>query len=381
MTTTRMPPTTQPALRDLVHQLTDIAAPSGNEDRMVAYLVDRLRERGLSPVVDRIGNVRIVLGEQDGRDPILVFAHTDELGLVVRNVEPTGYLRLHRLGGVPERVLPGTRVVVHSRKGDLPGIIGLKAHHLTPPEEKYGARPAADLYLDVGASSAADVSRLGIRVGDPVTYQPAWTELGEGRIVTKSLDDRLGVAALLELVDRLADAPPSAPVVIAFSVQEEFNVRGTLALATALRPAVAIGLDITPATDTPDLAGETPVRLGGGPVLSRLTFHGRGTLGGLVPDPALVRAIEGAASSAGLPLQYEAIIGVITDAAFLPMATPEGIATAAIGIPVRYTHSPVEMAALADVEATTQLLVALLEELPRVRLERGRAALNDGGMA
>jgi putative aminopeptidase FrvX len=170
-------------------------------------------------------------------------------------------------------------------------------------------------------------------------------------------------------------------VVIAFSVQEEFNVRGTLALATALRPAVAIGLDITPATDTPDLAGETPVRLGGGPVLSRLTFHGRGTLGGLVPDPALVRAIEGAASSAGLPLQYEAIIGVITDAAFLPMATPEGIATAAIGIPVRYTHSPVEMAALADVEATTQLLVALLEELPRVRLERGRAALNDGGMA
>lgn len=381
MTTTRVPPTTQQTLRDLIHHLTDIAAPSGNEDRMVAYLVDRLRERGLSPVVDRIGNVRIALGEQDGRDPILVFAHTDELGLVVRNVEPTGYLRLHRLGGVPERVLPGTRVVVHARKGDLPGIIGLKAHHLTPPEEKYVARPAADLYLDVGASSAAEVSRLGIRVGDPITYQPAWTELGDGRIVAKSLDDRLGVAALLQLVDRLVDAPPSAPVVIAFSVQEEFNVRGTLALATALRPAVAIGLDITPATDTPDLAGETPVRLGGGPVLSRLTFHGRGTLGGLVPDPALVRAIESAASSAGLPLQYEAIIGVITDAAFLPMATPEGIATAAVGIPVRYTHSPVEMAALADVEATTQLLAALLEELPGVRLERGRAALSDGGMA
>lgn len=369
-------------LRPLIRQLAGIAAPSGNEDRLVAFVVDRLRATGLEPIVDRIGNVRVELpGRNPGGEAVLVFAHLDELGLVVRAVELDGYLRVHRLGGVPERVLPGTHVVVHGQRADVPAIVGLKAHHLTRPDEKYVARPAEELYLDVGAGSAEDVGRLGIRVGDPVTYAPGWVDLAGDRFSTKSLDDRLGVAATLELIERLRADPPPSPVVVAFAVQEEFNVRGTLAIAAAVRPAVAVCVDITPATDPPDLRGETPVRLGGGPVISRLTFHGRGTLGGLVPHPALVRALEEAGRRAGIEVQYEAIVGVITDAAFLPMATAEGIATAGVGIPVRYTHSPVETASLADVRATIELLDAFVRLVPEVDLARGSAQLALGGIA
>ena len=116
-----------------------------------------------------------------------------------------------------------------------------------------------------------------------MTYSPAWDDLAGGRFAAKSLDDRLGVAVLLAYVDRLIAEPPPTRVVVAFSTQEEFNVRGTLALVARFTPDIVVNVDIAPASDTPDLVGQGVVRLGGGPTLSRLSFHGRGTLGGLIP--------------------------------------------------------------------------------------------------
>ena len=187
---------------------------------------------------------------------------------------------------MPERVLPGLRVVVHTHGGDVPAVVGLKSHHLTPPEEKYIARPATELYLDIGGPDAAAARAAGIRVGDPVTYAPAWTDLLDGRFAGKSLDDRVGVAAMLAWIDRLVAEPPRARLTLGFTTQEEFNVRGTLAFVHRFAPDVVVNVDIAPSTDTPDLRGEGSLRLGGGPTLSRLTFHGRGTLGGLIPHPA-----------------------------------------------------------------------------------------------
>jgi putative aminopeptidase FrvX len=158
---------------------------------------------------------------------------------------------------------------------------------------------------------------------------------------------------------------------VAFSTQEEFHVRGTLALAERYQPDIVINVDVSPATDTPDLRGVSAVSLGGGVVLSRMSFHGRGTLGGLIPHPALVAAVESAASACGVDLQYEAIIGLITDAAFLPMASAQGIAAVGLGIPVRYTHSPVETGQLSDLSATIGLLDALVKVAPTLDLGRG----------
>ncbi len=370
--------------RDLLgtcRALSAVAAPAGNEDRLTALVVDHLRLRGLEPVVDRLGQVAVAFGPEGHRPTVMVSAHLDELGLTVRGVDADGMLRVHRLGGMPERVLPGTRLVVHTRGGDLPAVVGLKSHHLTPPEEKYVARPAAELYLDLGAADRGAAESAGVRVGDPVTYHPSWDDLAGGRFAAKSLDDRLGVAVLLAYVDRLIAGPPATRVVVAFSTQEEFNVRGTLALVARFTPDIVVNVDIAPAADTPDLIGQGAVRLGGGPTLSRLSFHGRGTLGGLIPHPALVRAVEWAATDASVPLQHDAMVGVITDAAFLSMATAEGIAAVGIGIPVRYTHSPVETAQSSDVLACLELVDRLAPRLVEADLSRGASQIGFGGLA
>ena len=361
---------TSTGLRSLIGELCGIAAPSGNEDRMIARVRDELTAAGLRPHVDRIGNVTATIGS--GAPELLLFAHLDQLGLTVRAVEPQGFIRVERLGGVPERVLPGLRVTIHGAAGEVPAVVGLKAHHLTPPEEKYVARPVTDLYLDAGFASAEEAAAAGVRAGDPVTYESRVVELANGRLAGTSMDDRVAVAALLQLLPRLVASPPRSTVHLVFSVQEEFNVRGTLALAARLQPAVAVQVDVAPAADTPDLHGFTPVRLGGGPVLTRLSFHGRGTLGGMVPHPAVLASLERAALATGVQVQRQAIVGLVTDAAFLPMATGEGIACAEVAIPVRYTHSPVETVQLSDVEATVELLEEFIRSAYDLDLTRGR---------
>ena len=357
-------------LLDVCRRLSAIPAPAGHEDRIVAAMLEHLRARGHVCRVDRMGQVSLELGPRDAGRTILATAHLDELGLIVRGWDESGMLLVHRLGGMPERVLPGLRVVVHVRGGDLKGVMGIKAHHLTPPEEKYVALPATDLYLDIGCASAAEVQESGVRVGDAVTYAPQFDVLCGGRFSGKSLDNRLGVAALLALVDRWAAEAPATRVVAAFTTQEEFHVRGTLPLVAHYQPDIVVNIDIAPASDTPDLRGLGRMALGAGPMVSRMNFHGRGTLGGLIPHPALVDALEHAAHGAGLPVQYDATIGVITDAAFVPMATAEGVAAIGVGVPVRYTHSPIETSQLSDLEALVDLVDAAIPELARAPLDR-----------
>jgi putative aminopeptidase FrvX len=308
-------------------------------------VVDHLRAGGLKPIVDRLGQVAVTFGgDRDGAPTVLVTAHLDELGLTVRGIDADGMLRVHRLGGMPERVLPGTRLLVHTRHGDVPAVVGIKSHHLTPPEDKYVAKPATELYLDIGAATVTQAESAGVRVGDPVTYQPQWDEFVGGRFSGKSLDDRLGVAALLGYVDWLVVNAPQQRVVVAFTTQEEFHVRGTLALVSKFSPDIVVNVDIAPATDTPDLAGQ-------------------------------------GAGKESVAIQHDAMIGVITDAAFVTMASADGIAAVGIGIPVRYTHSPVETAQASDVMACVQLLIGVVPRLADVDLARGASQIVRGGLA
>lgn len=368
-------------LLELVRELSAVAAPTGNEDRLTAAVEAYVTGRGWRVQRDRLGQLAVSHGPADADVSVMLIAHLDELGLVVRAIEGDGWIRVHRLGGVPERVLPGLRLVVHTRAGDLPAVVGTKSHHLTGTEEKYVARPATELYLDLGMDSAAQAVAAGVRVGDPITYAPSWTDFGHGRFSGTSLDNRVGVAAMLRVLDLLAEERPRALVHVVFSCLEEFNLRGTLAMAERLRPDIAVAVDIVPATDTPDLRGDGTSVLGGGPSLSRLTFHGRGTLGGLVPHPALVRAVEGAAAATGTDLQYDAVIGCLNDSAFLPMATADGVAAISLGIPCRYTHSPVEMAQLDDVLGMATVVTEFALRARELDLTRGASQLSTNGIA
>ena len=179
-----------------------------------------------------------------------------------------------------------------------------------------------------------------------------------------SVDDRAGCAVLVQAAKALAPRSDRPTVHFVFSVQEEFNLRGALVAAQALQPDIAIQLDLMLATDTPDMAPRGEVALGGGPVMSLYSFHGRGTLNGTLPHPALVKLFERCAKTEGLVLQRSAQVGVLTDSSYVQLVG-QGVASIDVGFPCRYTHSSLEVCDLGDLAGLTQLLVAAVCSVDR----------------
>lgn len=334
---------------------------SGHEEHMSRYLQDALAGYADSATVDQNGNVIATIKGTDADAPrVMVFAHIDQLGFVVRKIEADGFIRLERLGGIPEKVLPGLTVLITTESGcEVPGVIGVKAHHATPAEEKYVVTPYGQLYVDIGAGSADDVRRLGIEIGCPVVYEPRFTILTGGRVCGTSIDDRGGCAVLIALAEQLKQNRPQATVYLVGSVQEEFNLRGAMLAAAALRPDIALSLDVMIAGDTPDLKDRLEVRLGGGPIMGMYSFHGRGTLNGLIPHPALTRLVRTVAEAGGLPLQRSAMIGILTDSSYVQLVGT-GIPCIDLGFPARYTHTPVETCQLSDMQGLVDLTKAVI---------------------
>jgi len=343
--------------RDLM-DLMMIPGLSGHEDRVRRSLRNRLQEMGVHSTSDRLGNLT---AHFPGKGPsVMLFTHMDQLGFIIRRIEADGLIRLERLGGVPERALAGQEVLICVGEGrDVPGIIANKSHHATTASEKYHVTPYAELYVDTGLASAGDVEAVGIRIGSPVVYAPRAIELAAERIGGTSVDDRAGCAVLLEIARLLKDRTEGPPVHLAFTVLEEFNLRGAMPLAQKLQPDIAIQLDLMLATDTPDMGTRGDMALGGGPGISLYSFHGRGTLNGVIPHPAMVRLFETAADAQGIPLQRSAQTGVLTDLSYVQLVG-EGVASIDVGFPMRYSHSAREVCDLNDLAALTQLLDAAL---------------------
>jgi putative aminopeptidase FrvX len=264
---------------------------------------------------------------------------------------------------VPEKALPSQAVLFCVGEGrDVPGIIANKSHHATTQDEKYRVLPYPELYVDAGFADADTVRAAGIDVGTPIVYQPRVLPLAGDRIAGTSVDDRAGCAVMVEVARALKGGRNQPTVHLVFSVQEEFNLRGALPAAQALLPDIAIQLDLILATDTPDMTARGDVRLGGGPAMSMYSFHGRGTLNGTIPHPALVALFDAAANAERLPLQRSAHIGALTDNSYVQLAG-EGVAAIDVGFPARYTHSSLEVCDLGDLEGLARLLVAALSRI------------------
>lgn len=352
--------------RDLL-ELMQVPGLSGHEDRVRAAIRARLPE-GVEARTDVLGNLSVVF--PGGGPRVMLFTHMDQLGFIVRRVEADGALRVERLGGVPERALAGQAVVVCTGGGDIPGVIANKSHHATTPEEKYTVVRAPDLRIDCGFSSGAEAEAAGIRIGAPVVYRPNAMELAGGRICGTAVDDRAGCAVLLEVIRALGRREGGPEVHVVFSVQEEFNLRGAQVAAQRIRPQVAIQVDLMNATDTPEMSDRGDMHLGQGPGISLYSFHGRGTLNGVIPHPGLVEVMEAAAATAGVNLQRSAQVGVLTDLSYVQLVGA-GVAAVDVGFPMRYSHSAVEMVDLSDLEGLVGLLIAALAALPPdFRLER-----------
>jgi len=345
-------------LRALTSELMLIPGLSGYEGRVRRRIAAELKALGIASRSDRLGNLIATLPGGKDAPSIMLFAHMDQLGLIVRKIEANGLVRVERLGGVPEKALPSQSVLFCIGEGrDVPGIIANKSHHATTPDEKYRVLPYPELYIDTGLGGAAEVLAAGIDIGTPIVYAPKVVELAGDRLAGTSVDDRAACAVMIEVARALKDARKRPTVHLVFSVLEEFNLRGAVTAANVLAPDIAIQLDLILATDTPDMTARGDVRLGGGPAMSLYSFHGRGTLNGTIPHPALVRLFEATAEKEGITLQRSAHIGALTDSSYVQLLNG-GVACIDIGFPARYTHSSLEVCDLSDLAGLTQLLVA-----------------------
>ena len=356
-------------LRDDLTALMLIPGLSGHEHRVAAKIRTML-PAGVQTQTDRLGNLTATFPGDPAAPTVLLMTHMDQLGFIVRKVESDGLIRVERLGGVAEKAMAAQAVTLCGTKGDVPGIIMTKAHHATGPDEKYVVLPAADILIDTGHGSKAAVHAAGIAIGTPVVYRPQVIALASDRISGTAIDDRAGCAVLIEVARSLAQGHKGPTVHLLWSVQEEFNLRGAVVAAQNLKPDIAIQIDLMLACDSPDMADRGEMALGQGPGISLYSFHGRGTLNGVIPHPALVALMDQTARAEAIPLQRSAQTGILTDLSYVQLLG-QGVACIDVGFPLRHSHSPLESCDLGDLAGLTGLILAALPRIgPGFDLER-----------
>jgi putative aminopeptidase FrvX len=349
---------------EILRNLCLAPAPSGYEKNAAKIFAAEVTKYADYVYLDKMGSV---IAKIEGTDPqapiVMAYAHLDQLGFIVRKINRDGYLQVDRLGGIPEKVLPALRLAIRTKNGDfIPGVFGNKAHHAASDDEKYKVDVVTSLYIDIGASSEQEARDLGVDIGCPIIYEPSFSRLGKDKVCGTALDDRGGLAALLYAANQLSEHRPACTVYIVGTVWEEFNIRGAVFAARAIKPDVAIGLDVILAGDTPDLCDSYQNALGNGPTVNLYNFHGRGTLNGMIPNENLVRLAEKAAEDNCIPHQRFSSLGIITESAYIQMEF-NGIVCIDLGLPARYTHSPIEVVSLLDIVNLGKLVASMITEL------------------
>lgn len=350
-------------LKALLQELTAISGISGQEQCIVQRLLELMRPWADEVEVDGFGNIFATRrGSQPG-PRLMLAAHSDEIGAMVKSIENNGFVRFHKVGGTLDPLLLGRKVLVNGHVG----IIGVKAGHMQTPEERTRVVSSDDLYIDLGVDSAAAVSALGVKVGDPIVYVADLDTLGGNpdRVFGKAVDNRIGCAVLVKLLESLQGVSFAGEICAAITVQEEVGLRGATMAAHRVAPDLAIALDTVPAGDTPDINTnkELPIHIGRGPVLQVLS--GGGARGFLL-NPAVKEFLLEMATTAEVPYQLAVFSGGNTDASAMHLVRG-GILSAAVTIPRRYSHSPVEMLDLNDAVHALQLLRQICLHLPRIQ--------------
>jgi putative aminopeptidase FrvX len=303
---------------------------------------------------DRMGNSFATLNG-GGAPRVMLSGHIDEIGLMVTHVEEGGLLRFQGVGGWDPQVLVGQRVLVQTMNGVVPGVIGKKAIHVMEADERKKVSEIKSLWIDIGAKDG-DEAKGRVRVGDVAVVDQDVLELPNGRIASRSLDNRMGAFVVLEALRLLSEGESLAAEVVAVaSVQEEIGLYGARGAAFGLDPDAAIAVDVTHATDTPGIQKNEhgDHSLGSGPVITRAA-----NLSPLVTD-GLIDTAEGE----GIPYTLEADSRSTSTDADAIQFTRAGIATGLVSAPNRYMHSPNEIVALEDLENCARLIAAYVKGL------------------
>jgi putative aminopeptidase FrvX len=338
-------------------KLLDAPGPSGFE-QLPARLW-REEARAFASVEGDVAGNSIATLNPGGSPRVMLAGHVDEIGLMVVHIDDDGYIHFAAIGGWDSQVLVGQRVVIEGRSGPVPGVVGKKAIHLMKHEDRDRVSKITDLWIDIGAKTK-DEAAGRVRVGDAGVLAAAPLEFPNGRIVSRSIDNRIGAFVVLEALRLLAARPGfTAQVSAVATTQEEIAYTGGGARTSAvqLRPQAAIVVDVTHATDYPGVEKKEigDFKLGGGPVISR----------GSAVSRVIFDQLLAAADAAKMPVTIEAAPrGTHTDADAIHTARG-GVATGLISVPCRYMHSPNEMVALEDLDQAARLLAAWVRSLTK----------------
>ncbi len=351
--------TEQDRFFDELAELTAIDGVSGHEQHVVQYLRERMMPVADRVEVDAMGNLYATRQGGDGPH-LMVEAHSDEIGGLVSDVTPDGFLRFQGVGGISEIMLTGRKVRVAGHRG----IVGVRPGHIQSEAERRTVPLLEDLYIDLGLDSRSGIEGLGIQPGEQITWESELERTANpDRVAGKAVDNRVGCLVVLELLRALQGEDLSGTVSVVVAVQEEVGLKGARVAAERVRPDVALVIDTVPCADTPDAHVHTfPVRLGRGPVFQ--VSSGRHAAGFIMPD-TVRRYLTRVAGEADIPYQLATFAYGNTDASAIRNL---GISSAVATMPRRYSHSPVEMLDLNDALATVRLcreVVRRVSEFPR----------------
>lgn len=324
-------------LKETLTALCALDGVSSDEGRVRDHLRALAVAAGAQIRVDAMGNlICLKRGARPAPNRLMLCAHMDEVGLMVKRVTDEGFLKFDAVGGIDRRVLIGKPVWVGPRR--VPGVIGLQAIHLTTKAEREKVAKLEDFYIDIGAESRGEAETLA-EPGDLCAFQPDALEFGDSLFKSKAIDDRLGCAVLAQLLGE--DLPMD--VTFAFTVQEEVGTRGAFAAAFSVRPEVCMVLEATTAADLPGVPRHKRVcQVGGGPVISLVDAA-------TLYDRALFEELRALAEANGIPWQTKELIAGGNDAKAIQRSR-QGVRVCALSAPVRYLHAPTSVVSLSDCE-------------------------------
>ncbi len=339
----------------LLRELANAPGPSGYEEAVRAIMVRELKPAARSIRYDGLGSVIAQHGSSGPR--VMLDAHMDELGGAVRRVTPDGFLTMQMLGGWLDQALPGQRWVIIGAHGPVHAVSAIRDIHVVPAEDRAKPFNRDNLFLDVGARTAAEVAAMGVEPGDPVVPDSDFAELnGTGRYVGKAWDDRVGCAVVIEAFRRLAAEGHPNQLFVAATTQEEIGLRGAHTAADVIRPEIGIAIEGGVAGDQPGThPEETQARLGEGP---GLFIYDSSAL----PNRRFAALTRTVAQSEHIPLQSDLVQGYGDDSAEMQKAVG-GAPTINLVVPVRYTHVHNGVMDRRDFDRMVTLVVALIKRL------------------
>ncbi len=340
---------------ELIRQLCNAHGISGYESDVTKIMEKELKKTCVKVETDNLGNLIATKGK--GKKKIMIAAHMDEIGLMIKHIDDQGFLSFIKIGGIDNRALMNQRVHIKTKKTTITGIIGSKPPHLQKSKEKDKVIEHDEMFIDIGAKNKKEAEKR-VEIGDPVIFEPNYGQLSKETYYGKAIDNRLGCYIMLKVMENLSDKI-NLTVYAVGTTQEEVGLKGARVCAFRLNPEYAFAVDTTIAGDTPQIKKtESSLEIGKGPAITITEASGRG----VVTHPRIRELLTKTAKENKIPYQMDVIEGGMTDGAIIYL-TREGIPTGVLSVPCRYIHGATGVFDIRDVNDTIKLLTKSIEKI------------------